>query len=803
MRFVVLAIVVTILSSALFGWSVDSGRTEMKTDLMAMFPDYEEADQLDEIGRDFGNVDPFMILVRGDDLLTPDVYGELADIMDDVTADDDVDGVLMEPKSEAVVTVPHLVAAFKLMETGEYPTPDAVDSYIRSYDSGDAIRGDIRDFIQSPMVSQFYKDMLIPMFPKAYDPHSDEPLRQMALYVMLNKSMSEDERETAGLAIVDMSKGHEDTVEMYCYGESILSASYMEAEMEMEEYMGAAFMLLLVIMYFNYRRGSDVLLSCLALLMGLMWTFGVIGLLGWDIDFITFMIPMLILGLGIDFSFHIIMGYRERLGEGSLKDWDGRIRKASQVTVVGVGSALLLATATTAFGFASNASSAIPLITRFGILTALSIVFCCVANLTFVLGMRQWLDHRSVGKGKADRLRPIKLEAGYASKDGLLSLGRKTLKEPVPVLAVLVMLALPGFLMTEDLRGSYDPTDELMENQEITVAFNHFNHDFDLGTEFYAIRVDGDVADPALWSDVYEAVDRMADDDYVIVNDGKARVEWLGAMMSDLAAYSPNAAVMLATVDGDMDGRVDDNVSRADLESFLDVLYAQQTTRYLIHRGDDGYDGLLVRVYTRTQIGFYGFEARDELVDDLSCVDAEVTVTGLPLIWAIGLTEMRDSMNQATVLTIVFSFILLVAIFSIRSKEPLLGAMMAVPPVLVVGWTLGTMALLGLKLNMMTAFVGALTIGLGIDYPIHIGSRWYQERQAGRDRDTCYDLSIRSTGKEVFYSSVTTLVAFLVFAMMPMPIMAQFGVTMAIGIVFSLVGAVVVLPLMLVLWHRT
>jgi len=804
-QFVAFSLIVTIVLTGLFAWSVATERTEIRTDLTAMFPSYEEADQLMAIGEDFGNVDPLIVLVEADDVLTPEVFRNVTHAMIDAMEDEDINATIIPPVDQSVLSVPQMLGSYKAMLAGQTPTNANILAQVESYTSGAEIRADIRAYIADPMIPAAYRDYLVVMFPQDFDPASNEPQTTMAAYVMMNRSIDIEVREAAALEFVTITEEYEEGFMMYCYSESLMNPAFMEAEMAMEPLIGMAFMLLLVIMYINYRRGTDVLLSCLALLIAILWVFGLIAITGWPLDFFMFMIPLLLLGLGIDFSFHTIIGYRERLGDGSIVSLDDRIRNSIRINSMEVGLALILATATTAFGFASNATASTPMIVRFGLVTAFGIIAACVVNLTFVQGMLMILDQRYIRKGKEDRVRIIEIHEEEATAGPILKAGKSSLKWPIPFLVLSLLLAAPGYLLIDDLRGSYDPTSELLDDQDLTIAFRTFNEEFDVGTEYYVVRVDGDLSRAALWAEIDAALVGMEDDEYVIMANGTPRTEWLGQMLEDLAILSNETMAAYMAVDTDMDGSIDTNATETDIDVLLDLLYMDPQVRSLLHKGDSGYDGVIIRIYTRTTMGYYGMEAKEEIAEDFENVtagDSEVIVTGMPIIWARGITDVRDSMAVSTMLCIIFAFVLLVGLFQVRAKAPQLGLFIAIPPMLVVGWTLGTMALIGLKLNMMTAFVGALTIGLGIDYPIHVGNRWFTEKQQGKTRDQAYFISISSTGKEVLYSSLTTFVVFIFFAMMPMEIMKEFGIVMSLGIIYSLIGAIFVLPLMMALWHK-
>ena len=107
-------------------------------------------------------------------------------------------------------------------------------------------------------------------------------------------------------------------------------------------------------------------------------------------------------------------------------------------------------------------------------------------------------------------------------------------------------------------------------------------------------------------------------------------------------------------------------------------------------------------------------------------------------------------MTKSITLCIVFSALLLPVVFFIVHKSFVPGILAALSPIYVVGWLFLSMKLFHIPLNMMTALVGAIVVGMGIDYPIHIASRWTVERRKGRGSFECLRVAVKFTGKEVF-----------------------------------------------------
>lgn len=468
-----------------------------------------------------------------------------------------------------------------------------------------------------------------------------------------------------------------------------------------------------------------------------------------------------------------------------------------------VGVAFILATITTTFGFVSNVISDLPAITEFGIIAACGIIFACTLNLSFVPAFRQILDQRRLRKGKELKgvIPPQKIEA---EPGRILGLTSKTVLHPWILVIVIILLAIPGYIELPDMRATYDPTGELLETQDIKIAFEALNDDYDVGTEMILVRVDGDLEDPGIWQAINQSLTNAADDEYVSTANGVAKVEWAGTLLATIGRYDPSYQAL----DNDLDGIPNQNATALEIRAMLDNISAGNTLlEQYIHKDDatGQYDAVVIRVITKTTLGEHGLAAKDELVEDfqpVSALGATIQYTGEPIIWNIGLDDFRESLVSSTLLVIVFAFVLLIVVFGAIYRSPGLGLLTAIPPMLAFGWTLGFMWLAGIPLNMMTAFVGAMTIGLGIDYPIHLVTRWVQERKKGHGIVECYTISLRSTGKELTFSGLTTLSAFVAFALMPMPVMRQFGLVMVVSILFSYLGAVFMMPMLIRFWHR-
>ena len=109
-------------------------------------------------------------------------------------------------------------------------------------------------------------------------------------------------------------------------------------------------------------------------------------------------------------------------------------------------------------------------------------------------------------------------------------------------------------------------------------------------------------------------------------------------------------------------------------------------------------------------------------------------------------------------------------------------------------WVVGAMAMLGINWNVLTIMITALTIGLGIDYSIHVWRRIEANRNSGmRTWEAMRDM-YSTTGTALLLSASTTICGFMVLLLSPIPVIQDFGVVSSISVLFSLVMALLVLP---------
>lgn len=141
-------------------------------------------------------------------------------------------------------------------------------------------------------------------------------------------------------------------------------------------------------------------------------------------------------------------------------------------------------------------------------------------------------------------------------------------------------------------------------------------------------------------------------------------------------------------------------------------------------------------------------------------------------------------------------------IFSELIRTPVTALIMGLPLVISLCWTFGVTWLTYETLNIMTSTLALLLFGMGIDFGIHFYARYIEERSNGSSVPAAVETTFMTTGKAITAVGVTTAVAFLILMLADFKGFSEFGFIAGIGILFSIICMIIVMPALLVLLEK-
>ena len=172
---------------------------------------------------------------------------------------------------------------------------------------------------------------------------------------------------------------------------------------------------------------------------------------------------------------------------------------------------------------------------------------------------------------------------------------------------------------------------------------------------------------------------------------------------------------------------------------------------------------------------------------------AKAALTGSPFTREEQLAASTRTLYRSLPIAFVAATILL--LFAMQSFR--YAIVTVIPILLVVAWLYGIMFLAGFALNFVTAMIGAISIGVGIDYSIHMTQRFREELGRNINRLDAMRKAARGTGVALVASAASSVVGFAIMGFAPMPMFASYGQLTALMIFFALLASLVVLPCLL------
>lgn len=647
----------------------------------------------------------------------------------------------------------------------------------------------------------------------------DNPEEQFNNQVQIEGAMAED------LARIDSD------LEVRPFSFGLLLSGVDDFTAEVGELFALAFGVILVILLFVYwlspgKEGSwfassrrtitDMLLTLLTIVMAI----GIMQGTGYLLEQIgvidafsapTQIVPILLIGLGVDYAIHLTSRYREEIGQG--KNVDGGMTGA----VTSVGVALFLATITTVIGFLTNVFNPVPALKDFGILAAVGIFVAFLLMLTFVPAVRILLDRRAESgatlpvhslEAHGDRLLPRIME----------KLAVLAEHAAIPTLIVALLLGAAGFYGFTQLETRFSFTDFLPDDSEYVETLEILADDFGGGFGEQTQVLVEPTAEMAIDGSVHNAL--------VAANADLAGIEDISTIETDQGEF-PNASSPISVLGGLLAGGPDsapaDVLAAAqavglgpDLMVAEDVdvtpLYeamvtaAPEEAASVISIQGGEIDALLWDITTTAGEAVSDLrQGLDSAYSPVTDLGASAIATSDNIIGDAVVNGLTASQSSSLFITIGVAALVLIISFYLESRRWFLGLITIAPVALVVLWTYGLMFATGIPFGPVTATIAALSIGIGVPFTIHIARRFQEDRRSKRDMDLAMRSTMRHTGGALAGSAFTTMAGFGVLITSSLIPFRQMGQVTVYAIGLSLLAAVLVLPSMLALWdgwHR-
>ena len=597
-------------------------------------------------------------------------------------------------------------------------------------------------------------------------------------------------------------------------------------------FIAATVVLVLMVVGVTLRSLGIAGLAFLGLLMLFVWLKGLTILVGLGSSLILdLIVPIAMISLGVDFLIHAVARYREetrRVAEPSL---------ALRAGFTGVIGALTLAMLSDGIAFLANLTSGIETVIGFGIGAGIAVLSSYVIMGMFLPLVIMRLDQRRLesspqhGRAFGDAQEPVSAGSTSAPPTGLASAAiagavLEMARHRWAVLPIAAVLTAAATLLAFQLEPNLDVKDFFDSESDLVIGLDKLDQHTAaaLSGEPAVIYIRGDLTTTESLAAIRDLLDRLSGNSRLgQAEDGQVSLyaRTLFQLLSRVTEnpYARSQVLAKSRVDitdenGDQipdspgqvqaafDYMVRHGVPLNESTMVYDSIQVRETLHYDPSQSGEQEIILVVGVLGSRQQANIG-SARQALEQDL---DPMRQVPSISFVGLTGSPFTREATLQATTralnvsLPVAVAACLILLAFWMRSVT--LAVVTIIPIGLVVSWLYAFMYIAGYSLNFVTATIAAVSIGVGIDYSIHMTQRFREELGRGQGAEEALRAAASGTGVALAGSAGSSVIGFAVMAFAPMPLFSAYGVITAAMIFMAAAAALFVLPSLLLLTHR-
>ena len=630
------------------------------------------------------------------------------------------------------------------------------------------------------------------------------------------------EKERFGRRAQEILRGQQDSYRLW--GLAIdANLTSMEQGRTAVPFIAATVALVLVVVGVTLRSVRAVGLGFCGLLVLLVWLKGITNLIGLKSSLtLDLIVPIAMISLGADFLIHAVHRYNEE------RERFPHPAPALRAGLAGVLGALVLATLSDGIAFLANVTSGIETIISFGIAAGVAVLSSFVIMGIFIPLALMRLD-----QGKTphySQLTPVKDEqdadeftGAHPSRSRIAWVVVELARVPWAVLPLAAVITAAAVYLSFQLEPRLDIKDFLDSDSDFVVGLDKLEEHTSetVAGEPAVIYVEGDLAARESLDALKDLLDWLAANE-TLGNTEDGSVSLYNRTVFDLLRRVTDTPVARQQVleatgvsisDVDADGIPDTpEQTRAAYDYMIDngvplddqaMAYDPLQVREVLYHDDDKQAIILI-------IGVLGSREQANLSRGRKSLEQDlVPLHELPSITDAGITGSpftREATLTATTRALTISLPVAAAacllLLTIWMRSLGFAVVTIIPIGLVVSWLYAFMYLTGYSLNFVTATIAAVSIGVGIDYSIHMTQRFRQELAHQCPPVPALRSAASGTGVALAGSAASSIIGFVVLGFAPMPLFSTYGIISAVMILMAAIASLLVLPSLLLIVAR-
>ncbi|TDI77008.1 MAG: RND family transporter [Bacteroidetes bacterium] len=546
---------------------------------------------------------------------------------------------------------------------------------------------------------------------------------------------------------------------------------------EIGMFIGAALLVTSLIFFFFFRSFRATLISMVTVIIGVMWAFGILGLLHYEITVLTALIPPLIIVIGIPNCIFLINKYQQEI------QLHGNQAKSLQRVITKVGNATLMTNLTTASGFAAFILTNSKLLKEFGLVASINIIGIFLLSLFIIPIIYSFMP---VPKYKHLKHLNKRWIGSFISW-----MVRMVRDHRIAIYAITILLLCASIIGIYNIKLSGSLIEDMPQNADFFGDIKFFEKEYE-GIMPLEILIDTKrkkgvmkLATLKRMNELQEYIEEIPE-----LSKSISVVELV--KYSKQAYYNNNPEYY--------------QLPNSQEQTFI-LSYAKSSVNSIgllsSYVDSTGQYARITSYMKDTQTNRF-----DRIEEDLRAKIAKifpadrynVILTGKAFIFEKGTKYLVNNLILSLSLAILLIAIFMAWMF--RNVKMILVSL--IPNLLPLLITAGLMGFLGVPIKPSTILVFSIAFGISVDDTIHFLAKYRQELLSNnwKIKRSVY-AALKETGVSMFYTSVVLFFGFSVFTI------SSFGGTVALGalvsatLLFAMLANLLLLPSLLLSLERS
>tara|TARA_Y100000385_G_scaffold230921_1_gene242695 strand:+ start:1126 stop:3762 length:2637 start_codon:yes stop_codon:yes gene_type:complete len=730
----------------------------------------------------------------------------------------DGDDIKMVRVVDSIFSEGHLYNIIKNKKESKFKLEEIVETYPLTANKVDSVENVIKNL-------KFYQDIVY---------RDSSHLHLMMLF--LNKDIfNSNNRGTLIDDIYDLAMSYDNHFSNLKFSglPFIRSVTMFKVKSELGLFVFLALIVTSILLFLFFRSFKVVLISIVVVIVGVVWSMGVISLFGYEITALTGLIPPLIIVIGIPNCVYLINKYQQEF-----KNHGNKIKALDRV-IQKVGNATFLTNATTAMGFGTFVFTHSDIMKEFGVVASINIICMFFISICLVPIIYSFL-----APPKSKHTKHLDRKWMFSAVDSLVYLSTQKRKQVYLFTAVLLVVGLYGMSW---MHTTGNIVDDLPKSDQVVKDLKYFEKELNGVMPFEIMLTFKDTVydNFSNISKIQKLQKRLKKEKYLskslsIVDamkfisqsyaNGKLSKFNLDFSKSKDQKYFSRVIKSKYFKNTFID--VDHDNSNGFVGSFLDSTHhITRITLQIADIGTSAMDSLIERINhtidsvvnpetksfnlafqkdslyqfysSNNKVKFrvqeyltngdltklndfpislkeidsiYGVEKfNNAITNTVDNIHVKADITGTGVLYTKGTTYLVKNLFISLMLAIFVIAILMSFLF--KSWRMVLVSLL--PNLIPLIFTSALMGYFGIPIKPSTILVFSIAFGISIDDTIHFLAKYRQELKTKNIKDSV-EMSIKETGVSMIYTSIILFFGFSIF------IASNFGGTQALGLLVSL-----------------